>query len=65
MSRGEGRDRCILNVDWKLERKTSVGRTRFKWEDNIKINLKDRGLRIWSGFDLLRTGSSGMLLCRR
>ena len=56
MSRDEGGDRYILNVDWKLERKTPIGRPRFKWENNIKIDLKDRGLRIWSGFDLLRTG---------
>jgi hypothetical protein len=26
---------------WKLEGKISLGRTGHKWEDNIKINLKD------------------------
>jgi hypothetical protein len=43
MSRDEGGDRYILNVDWKLERKTSIGRPMFKWEDNIKIYLKTEG----------------------
>ena len=32
MSRDEGGDRYILHADWKLERKTSIGRPRFKWE---------------------------------
>jgi hypothetical protein len=28
---------------WKLEGKKPLGRTRFKWEDNIKLDLQEGG----------------------
>jgi hypothetical protein len=35
----------------KHERKRPLGRPRHGWEDNIKLNLKERGTRMWTGFD--------------
>jgi hypothetical protein len=36
------------------------GRPRCRWEDNIKMDLRERGIN--GAFGLLRTGSSGGLL---
>jgi hypothetical protein len=34
----------------------------YRWEDNIKIELKERGGRVWSGFIWLRIGTGDGLL---
>jgi hypothetical protein len=34
----------------------------FSLEDNIKMDLKERGVRVYTGFIFLRIGSSGELL---
>jgi hypothetical protein len=36
------------NLDRKPEGKKSLGRPMHKWEDNIKMDLKERG---WDGVD--------------
>jgi len=41
----------------KLEGKRSLGRHRQRWENNTEMNV-----RAWTGFNWLRTGSSGKLL---
>jgi hypothetical protein len=41
-----GRDVCILVG--KLERKKPLGRPRLRWEDHIRIDLRDIG---WEGMD--------------
>jgi hypothetical protein len=33
--------KCIQGCDWKTEGQRSLGR--YKWEDNIKMDLKERG----------------------
>jgi hypothetical protein len=46
----------------KPEGKRPLGRHRQRWEDNIRMNLREIG---WEGVDwvhLLRTGTSGRLL---
>jgi uncharacterized membrane protein len=37
--------------------KKIVWQTRQKWEDNIKMDVKKKGLELWTEFIPLRTGS--------
>jgi hypothetical protein len=46
----------------KLEGKRPLGRLRRRWEDGIRMDLREIGLGVWIGFDCLRTGTSGGLL---
>jgi hypothetical protein len=39
-----------------------VGRPSRRWEDGIRIDLWEIGLRVWIGFDWLRIGTGGGLL---
>jgi hypothetical protein len=45
----------------KPEGKRPLGRPRRRWEDGIRMNLRENGLG-WIGFDWLRTGTGGGLL---
>jgi hypothetical protein len=46
----------------KPEGKTSPGRSRHRWEDNIKIDLTEIGWTIWTGLIWLRIGTSGVFV---
>jgi hypothetical protein len=46
----------------KPEGKNPLGRTRRRWDDNIRINLREIEWRVWTGFMLLGIGYSGGLL---
>jgi hypothetical protein len=47
----------------KPEGKRPLGRPRRRWEDGIRMDLREIGLRgVWIGFDCLRTGTGGGLL---
>jgi hypothetical protein len=46
----------------KPEGKRLLRRPRRRWEDGIRMDLREIGLRVWIGFDCLRTGTSGGLL---
>jgi hypothetical protein len=46
----------------KPQGKRALGRPRCSWEDNIKMDLKEKGGRIWTGLTWLRRGSSGRLV---
>jgi hypothetical protein len=47
----------------KPEGKRPLGRPRRRWEDEIRMDLRDIGLGGgWIGFDWLRTGTGGGLL---
>jgi hypothetical protein len=39
-----------------------LGRSRRRWEDNIKMHLQEVGWRIWTGLIWLRIGTSCGLL---
>jgi len=39
--------------------KLPLGRPRHKWEDNIKVELKEGGRRLWTGLTYLRKRISG------
>jgi hypothetical protein len=41
----------------KHERKRPLGRPRSKWEDNIKMDLQERGWRAWTGLIWIRIGT--------
>jgi hypothetical protein len=41
----------------KPEGKRLLGRPRRRWEDGIRKNLRETGLRVWIGFDWLSTGT--------
>jgi hypothetical protein len=61
---GEGRGVYRVSVR-RPEWKRPLGRPRCKWEDNIKMDLREIGS-IWrTGFVWLRIGSGGGLLSTR
>jgi hypothetical protein len=59
---GEGRKVYRILVV-KPEGKIPLGRLRRRWEDQIRMDLWDNGWGggAWSGFNWLRTGTSGGL----
>jgi hypothetical protein len=46
----------------KPEGKRQLGRPRRRWEDEIRMNLRDIGWGVWSGFSWLRIGTDVGLL---
>jgi hypothetical protein len=44
------------------EGRRPLGRPRRRWEDNIKMDIREIGLGIWIGFIWLRIGTGGGLL---
>jgi hypothetical protein len=49
----------------KPEGKSPFERPRRRWEDGIKMDLREIGLGVWSGFNWLRTGMAGGLFFMR
>jgi hypothetical protein len=58
---GDGRKVYKVLVG-KLEGKRPLGRPRRRWEDGIRMDLREIGLGVWIGFDWLRIGAGGGLL---
>ena len=46
----------------KPEGKRQLGRSRRRWEDNIKMDLQEVGCGAWTGLIWLRIGTGGGLL---
>jgi hypothetical protein len=46
----------------KFEGKIPLGRPRRRCEDGVKMDLREIGSGVWSGFTLLRIGTVGGLL---
>jgi hypothetical protein len=46
----------------KPEGKRSLERPKRRWEDGIRIDLRETGLGVWIGLDWLRIGTGGELL---
>jgi hypothetical protein len=46
----------------KPKGKIPLGRPRSKWEDGIRMDVREIGWRVWIGFDCLRLGTGGELL---
>jgi hypothetical protein len=58
---GEGRNMYRFLVG-KPERKRPLGRPRRRWENFIKVDLREIGWGVWSGFTWLRIQTVGWLL---
>jgi hypothetical protein len=57
-----GEDRKVYKVlVGKPEGERPLGIPRRRWEDGVRMNLREIGLG-WIGFDWLRTGTGGGLL---
>jgi hypothetical protein len=46
----------------KREGMRPLGRPRRRWEDGIRMDLRETGLEMWICFDWLRIGNGGGLL---
>jgi hypothetical protein len=58
-----GQERKVYKVlVGKLEGKRLLGRSRHRWEDGIRMDLRKIGCGVWIGFDWLRIGAGGGLL---
>jgi hypothetical protein len=57
---GEGRNVYRVLVG-NREVKRPLGRPRRRWEDGIKMGLREICWGVWSGFIWLRTGTGGRL----
>jgi hypothetical protein len=55
---GEDRKVCKVLMG-NPEGKKPLGRPMSRWEDGIRIDLRETGLGVWSGFSWLRTGAGG------
>jgi hypothetical protein len=58
---GEGRKLHKVLVG-KPEGKSTLERPRHRWEDGLKMDLRETGWGVWSGFTWLRIGIVGGLL---
>jgi hypothetical protein len=58
-----GEERKLYKVfEGKPEGKRPLGRPRYRWEDGIRMDLREIGLGVWIGFDWLRIGTGGGML---
>jgi hypothetical protein len=58
---GEERKLCRVLMG-KPEGKRPFGSARRRWEDGIRMNLREIGSGVWSGPSWLRIGARGRLL---
>jgi hypothetical protein len=59
----KGEDRKVHKVlVEKPEGRRPLGRPRHGWDDGIRMDLREIGWGIWSGFNWLRIGTGGGLL---
>jgi hypothetical protein len=58
-----GEERKVYKVlVGKPEGKRPLGRPRRRWEDRVRMDLREIILGVWIRFDWLRTGTGGGLL---
>jgi hypothetical protein len=58
---GERRGAYMVLVG-KPEGRRPLGRPRRRWEENIKMDLREVGCRVWTGLILFKIGTGGGLL---
>jgi len=39
-----GGERCLQGFGWEARKEETTGKTRCRWEDNIKMDLRDIGI---------------------
>jgi hypothetical protein len=44
----------------KPEGRRPLGRLKHRWEDNIKVDLREEGWGVWTALILLRIGTGGV-----
>jgi hypothetical protein len=44
----------IQNLSKNLRGKKPLGRPEYRWKNNIKMNLKKHGMKMWTGFIWLK-----------
>jgi hypothetical protein len=57
--RGEKMHKVLVR---KPEGKRPLGRSRHRWEGGIRVDLKETGWGMWSGFSWFMIGTGGRLL---
>jgi len=57
---GQGKSEMVLVETLKGMRPLRI--PRHIWEDNLKINLEETDVKVWTGFTWLRRGTSSRLL---
>jgi hypothetical protein len=58
-----GEERKVYKVlVGKSEGRRPLGRPRRRWEDGVRMDLREIGLGVWIVFDWLMTGTGGGLL---
>jgi hypothetical protein len=60
-TKGETRNAYKILVG-KPEEKSPLGTSRHKWEDNVRMDLREIGEKVWNGYVWFRIESSGELL---
>jgi hypothetical protein len=55
-------EKLVQGFGGKAKRKRPLERPRRRWEDGIRIDLRETVWGVWSGFDWLTTGTVGGLL---
>jgi hypothetical protein len=58
----ERREKCTRFWWENPKGKRPLGRPRHRWEDGVRMDLKEIGLGVWIGFNWLGTETSGGLL---
>jgi hypothetical protein len=56
-----GEEKTENGFDWKPEGKRPLPRPRRRWEDEFRMDLREIGWGVWSGFTWLRVESGGGL----
>jgi hypothetical protein len=54
-------EKSVQGFGGKSRRKDTTWKTKAKWEDGIRMDLREIGMGVWIGFDWLRTGTGGGL----
>jgi hypothetical protein len=57
-----GEEECLQGLVGEPEGRRPFGRPRHRWEDNINMDLKEIGGRLWPGWSWLSIGTSGGFL---
>jgi hypothetical protein len=53
-------EKCIQNFHWKTLRKEALRRARCRWEDNIRMDLREVG---WEGVDWIHMAQDRIVAC--
>jgi hypothetical protein len=56
MQHSWGEEECIRGFGWKSRRKRPLGRTKSRWEGNIKMDLREIGWCVVDWIDLADDG---------